>query len=73
VEATKPITPTEVAVARTLKAGGGVWHGGTVHRHPCCRSRVPSHPRRRSRDRENALDHTTEENKFFPVHNFMGF
>jgi hypothetical protein len=24
VEATKPITPTEVAVTRTLKAGGGV-------------------------------------------------
>jgi len=32
-----------------------------------------SHLRRRSRDRENARYDATEENDFFPVHNFMGF
>jgi hypothetical protein len=73
VEVTKPI---EVAVARTLKAGGGAHHGSAVHRHPRHRSTAPPHLRhlrRRSRDRENARHHATEENEFFPVHNFTGF
>jgi hypothetical protein len=34
---------------------------------------VPSHLRRRSRDREYARYHATEENEFFPVHNFVSF
>jgi hypothetical protein len=44
-----------------------------MHWHPRYRSTVPSHLRRRSRGRENARYHATEENEFFRVHNFMGF
>jgi len=73
VETVEVTKPTEVALARTLKTGGGAHHGSAVHRHPRHRSTAPPHVRRRSRDRENARDHATEKNEFFPVHNFRGF
>jgi hypothetical protein len=73
VETAKPITPIEVPVVETVETGSRIYHWSVVHRHPRHRSTVASHLRRRSRDREYARYHATEENEFFRVHNFMGF
>jgi hypothetical protein len=74
VEATKPTESIEVAVAEI--SGGRVEHWATLNRATPDRSSVPcvpSHLRRRRRDRENGWHHATEENEFFPVHNVVGF
>ena len=68
VKATKPIIPIKVTVVETVEAECGVshwvtahrhprhrtWHESAAHSHPGHRITVPSHLRRRSRDRENA-------------------
>src|SRR6266705_3237947 len=50
-----------------------MWHETAAHSHPCHRTTVPSHLRRRGRCCENARCYATKENDLFRVHNFVPF